>query len=140
MEGELCLKSSTFLGIFRVERKIVFYFFCNWRKISLQCCVGFCHITTRISHSYTYIPCLMSLLPLPHPRKLFLNNIRIKNPLSPILGTLSFFSFFLSCVVVKSLILGAKMNVCKSQLCHLLVALNICIMYLCVGNSNEPTS
>ena len=30
-----------------------FLIFFNWRKISLQCCVGFCH-TMRISHNYKY--------------------------------------------------------------------------------------
>ena len=31
--------------------------FFNWRKIALQClqcCVGFCHITMKISHNYTH--------------------------------------------------------------------------------------
>ena len=34
----------------------------NWRIIALQCCVGFCYTSTRISHRYTYVP-----LPLEHP-------------------------------------------------------------------------
>ena len=38
--------------------------FINWRKIALQCCVGFCPPTTWISHNYPYIP-LLSLPPLP---------------------------------------------------------------------------
>ena len=37
------------------------YFF-NWGKISLQCCVGFCHTTTRIIYNYMYVPSL--LIPL----------------------------------------------------------------------------
>ena len=37
-------------------------FFClNWKIIALQCCVCFCHKTTRISHKY--IPTLLSLPP-----------------------------------------------------------------------------
>ena len=38
----------------------------NQRKIALQYCVGFCHTTMQISHKYTYIISLLSLLPLPH--------------------------------------------------------------------------
>ena len=39
-------------------------FFFNWRKIALQCCVGFCRLTTWISHNYTYVLSFLSLLPL----------------------------------------------------------------------------
>ena len=42
-----------------------FLYFFNWRKLTLQCWVGFCHTTMRISHNYTYIPSLLSLPPLP---------------------------------------------------------------------------
>ena len=38
----------------------------NWRIIALQCCVGFCHTSTRISHRYTYVPSLLNLPPLSH--------------------------------------------------------------------------
>ena len=38
--------------------------FISWRKIALQCCVGFCPTTTWISHNYTYIPSVFSLRPL----------------------------------------------------------------------------
>ena len=31
-----------------------FFFFFNWRIITLQCCVGFSHIATWISHNYMY--------------------------------------------------------------------------------------
>ena len=37
----------------------------NWRKIALQCCVGFCLTTMWISHNYTYIPFVLNLLPCP---------------------------------------------------------------------------
>ena len=45
--------------------------FFNWRKIALQCCVGFCHTTTWISHNYTDITSLLSLPPLlpSHPTR-----------------------------------------------------------------------
>ena len=36
-------------------------FIFNWRIIALQCCVGFCHTSTWISHRYTYIPSLLKL-------------------------------------------------------------------------------
>ena len=48
---------------------LLFLFF-NWRKIALQCCVGFCHMTVGISHNYTCIRSLLSLAPLPHPTPL----------------------------------------------------------------------
>lgn len=67
------------------KEKLFFYLFFNW-KFSLQCCIGFCHITTRISHSYTYIPCLMILLPLPIPES-FLKIISVlKIPFHPFWG------------------------------------------------------
>ena len=27
----------------------------KWRKIALQCCVGFCHTTAQISHSHAHV-------------------------------------------------------------------------------------
>ena len=51
-------------------------FFCfNWRKIALQCCVGFCHTTMRISHNSIDIPSLLSLPPSPHPTPLGCNRV-----------------------------------------------------------------
>ena len=35
-------------------------FISNWRIIALQCCLGFCHITTWISQKYAYSPSLFS--------------------------------------------------------------------------------
>ena len=35
----------------------------KWRKIALQCSVGFCHTTTQISHIYMYPPSLLNLPP-----------------------------------------------------------------------------
>ena len=31
-------------------------FIFNWRIIAFQYCVGFCHISTWVSHKYTYVP------------------------------------------------------------------------------------
>ena len=28
----------------------------KWRKIALQCCVGFCHTTAQISHAHVTLP------------------------------------------------------------------------------------
>jgi len=41
----------------------IIYVYFLLKKI-LQCCVGFCHRTTWISHNYTYIPSLLPLSPL----------------------------------------------------------------------------
>ena len=42
----------------------------NWRIIALQYVVGFCHISTWISHRYTYIPSLLNLSPSSHLSRL----------------------------------------------------------------------
>ena len=45
----------------------------NWRITAFQCCAGFCHTTTWISHKDTYIPSLLNLLPtrlLAYPSRL----------------------------------------------------------------------
>ena len=43
--------------------QVCFFFnlFCNWRKIALQCCVGFCHTTLQVNHNYTYNTSLLGL-------------------------------------------------------------------------------
>ena len=41
-----------------------FLFIFNWRIIALQYCVGFCHISTWISHRYTYVPSLLKFPPI----------------------------------------------------------------------------
>ena len=43
------------------------YLIFNWRIVTLQCCVGFCHTTRQISHKYTYVPSLFNLPPTPDP-------------------------------------------------------------------------
>ena len=46
------------------------FFFFNlffWNRFFLQCCVDFCHTTMQISHNYTYIPIVPSLLTYSHP-------------------------------------------------------------------------
>ena len=37
----------------------------NWRIIALPCCVGFCPVSTWISHRYTYVHSLLNLPPTP---------------------------------------------------------------------------
>ena len=49
-----------------------FFFFFNWRKIVLQCWVGLCHTTKRISHKYTHASSVLNSLPAPrqaHPSR-----------------------------------------------------------------------
>ena len=46
-----------------VELKDLLFIF-NWRLIALQYCVGFCHTSTWISHSYTYVPSLLKFPPI----------------------------------------------------------------------------
>ena len=51
--------------------KIYFNLFIfNWRTITLLYCVGFCHISTWISHRYTCVPFLLSLPSISHPSRL----------------------------------------------------------------------
>ena len=50
----------------------------NWRKIALQCYVGFCHTIVQISHSYTCITSLLNLPPLLcHPTPLGHHSTRL---------------------------------------------------------------
>ena len=42
-------------------------FIFSWRIIALQCCVGFHHTSTWISHGRTYAPSLLNLPPHPTP-------------------------------------------------------------------------
>ena len=42
------------------------YLFFRWRIIALQNFVVFCQTSTWISNRYTYVPSLLSLLPIPH--------------------------------------------------------------------------
>ena len=44
---------ATFHKLVSITECIKDKFIFNWRKIALQCCVGFCHTTMRISHNYT---------------------------------------------------------------------------------------
>ena len=46
-------------------RSNVFIF--NWKIIALQSCIGFCHISTWISHRYIYVLSLLNLPPTSHP-------------------------------------------------------------------------
>ena len=49
---------------------LFFLFVCfifNWRIVALQHCVGFCQISSWISHRYTYVPSLLTIPPPPSP-------------------------------------------------------------------------
>ena len=44
-----------------------FIFIFNWRIIALECCVGFCHTTTQISHECVCLYIYIYPLPLKSP-------------------------------------------------------------------------
>ena len=46
--------------LFFSQLKIIF----NWKIIALQYCVGFCHVSTWISHRHTYVPSLPPRCPV----------------------------------------------------------------------------
>ena len=62
-QRELCTNSSQTLQPAPSPQpgfiKKVFIF--NWMIIALQYCVGFCHVSTWITHRYTYVPSLLKL-------------------------------------------------------------------------------
>ena len=45
-----------------VSTGVFLKFIFNWRIMALQYSVGFCHTSTWISHSYTYVPSLLNLI------------------------------------------------------------------------------
>ena len=55
----MAVTESLYKQIFTFKRRI----------IALQCCVGFCHTATWISHRYTHVPSLLSLPPTSHPSR-----------------------------------------------------------------------
>ena len=57
----LCLAKETKYFLWG-KKSYSFKNFLNWRIIDLQHCIGFC-CTTQVSHSYIYIPSLLSLPP-----------------------------------------------------------------------------
>ena len=56
-----------FLGIF-YGLHFLFNVNVHWRVIALQGYVGFCHITSWVSHKCKYVPSLVNLPPAPDPR------------------------------------------------------------------------
>ena len=71
-KGERChaLKFGVLDTRFQYQDQILslslsLFFFFNWRKIALQCCVGFCRTTSQISRYYTHLPSFSSLPPFP---------------------------------------------------------------------------
>ena len=67
-------------------------FFFNWRLITLQCCGGFCHTLTWISHGCTCVPQSPDpephLPPHPSPSHLPPHHISQGHPNAPALSTL----------------------------------------------------
>ena len=72
-KGHCMAEQDWVVGLGPIIRSVFFFFF-NWRIIALQCCTGFCHTTTLISHRYTYTLSLLKLPPTPtlpfHPSRL----------------------------------------------------------------------
>ena len=68
-----------------LKKKQLYIVLIEFLKI-LQCCVGFCHITTQISHNYIHAPSLLSLLPSPIPPLQVITSTR--------LGSLSYTATF----------------------------------------------
>ena len=70
-KGERChvLKYGVLDTRFQYQGQILCVCVCvfNWRKIALQCCVGFCHKTSQISRYYTHLPSFSSFPPSPKP-------------------------------------------------------------------------
>ena len=57
---------SLFLSLY-FFRALCFLFIFNWRIVILQCCFGFCHMSTWISHRHTYVSSLWDLPLTPSP-------------------------------------------------------------------------
>ena len=59
-----------FSNFFFFENDVLFLnlylYILNWRILALQCCVGFCHISTWFSHRQKNVPSLLSLSFLSH--------------------------------------------------------------------------
>ena len=64
-----CTKFLSFFLSLKLPNFLFIFF--NWRKVTLQRCDCYCHITMQTSHTYTYIPFFLSLPPLlpSHPTK-----------------------------------------------------------------------
>ena len=62
-----CICSLDSLFFLDSAMHLIYLFIFLWSIISLQCCVSFCSITSRISHMYAYILSLLS----PPPNLLF---------------------------------------------------------------------
>ena len=44
----------------------LFFFFLNWDRVALQCCIALCYTMKQVSYKYTYIPALLDI-PSPAP-------------------------------------------------------------------------
>ena len=62
IKGWQTLKHSV-LNFFLFKNLFIF----NWRIITLQCCVAFCHTLTWTSRRYTYVPSFLNFPPTSHP-------------------------------------------------------------------------
>lgn len=54
-EGPYCFGQKVHSGMLKFFYNIHFLFFFNWRKVALQCYVGFCCIIPPVSHNHILI-------------------------------------------------------------------------------------
>ena len=104
-----------------------FFYYFNWRLITLQYCSGFCHVLAWISHGCTCVPHpeLPSHFP-PHP-------IHQGHPSTPALSTLSHASNLDWWSISHTVIYVFQCYSFKSSHSHLLLqSPKVCSLYLCL--------
>ena len=93
-------------------RSNVFIF--NWKIIALQSCIGFCHVSTWISHRYMCVFSLLNLPPTSHPiPPLYIfTQHQIWAPVS--YSKFPWLSNFTYCIVYVSMLLSQSMPLFSS--------------------------
>ena len=62
-------QETVFLEIQEILNDVEYYFSMSFNCwiIALQCCVGFCHTLTWVSHKYTHVPSFLDFTPTSYP-------------------------------------------------------------------------